>query len=266
MNAIIRRSLRKGLDVCKPLITSTFRQTNLDLKGIEWRLRVHSFPSAIAVIREGNCNDRLLDLSCRLINRTRHTTVNALKERGAPNWAARWPGEHYRLLAALVEELRPRTVVEIGTFTGLGTVALLEQLPPEGQLTTFDVIPWNRILESQSGPDREDTYLKAEDFSSGRLTQVIADAGDPQIAQRHAALFQRADLIFVDGPKDGVFERRFLENCAALSLRPGTILVFDDIRLLNMIDIWAGITHPKLDFTGFGHFTGTGLVEWSSTA
>jgi predicted O-methyltransferase YrrM len=167
------------------------------------------------------------------------------------------------LLKALAEEIQPRTAIEVGTFTGLGTLALLEGLTPEAHLTTFDIVPWDRILEAQVGPDREDTHLRTADFLDGKLTQIVADLGDLKTAKANTALFQEADLIFVDGPKDGIFERKFLDNCAAMTLKPGVILVFDDIRLLNMIDIWSGITHPKLDFTGFGHFTGTGLVEWS---
>ncbi len=235
----------------------------MDLRGVQWRLQGASMVSAIAVTREGLCNDRLLDLSTRLINRCRGTDSTLLPERGAPKWTDNWPGEHYRLLKALVEEIKPANVIEVGTYTGLGSLALLESLPSNGRLTTFDIIAWDKILDAQCGPDREDTYLRGSDFENGRLTQILADLSEPEVARTYANLFQEADLIFVDGPKNGVFEQRFLQNCAAMPLRPGTILAFDDIRLLNMIEIWAGIRHPKLDFTGFGHFTGTGLVEWS---
>jgi predicted O-methyltransferase YrrM len=263
MNTTIKNAARRGLELSKPFFKYAFDATSMDLRGVQWRLSCASMVSAIAVTRNGHCTNRLLDLGSSLISRTRQTTVQALSERGAPQWAGHWPGEHYRLLKALIEEIQPRTIVEIGTYTGLGSLALLESLPPEGHLTTFDIVPWDRILEAQSGPDRENTYLRSSDFGDRRLTQIITDLGDPKAAKAHAGLFQKADLIFVDGPKDGIFERKFLDNCAGMPLRPGTILVFDDIRLLNMIDIWSGITHPKLDFTGFGHFTGTGLVEWS---
>jgi hypothetical protein len=43
-----------------------------------------------------------------------------------------WPGEHYRLLAALVQLLRPRLVIEIGTAEGLSALALLKYLPAGG--------------------------------------------------------------------------------------------------------------------------------------
>ena len=31
----------------------------------------------------------------------------------------------------------------------------------------------------------------------------------------------------------------------------------------EMLRTWRGIERPKFDATSFGHFTGTGLVDWS---
>jgi hypothetical protein len=33
--------------------------------------------------------------------------------------------------------------------------------------------------------------------------------------------------------------------------------------LWNMLDIWYHLDKPKLDMTSFGHWSGTGLVQWS---
>ena len=40
--------------------------------------------------------------------------------------------------------------------------------------------------------------------------------------------------------------------------------MFDDIRLLNMIEQWRALPRPKLDLTSFGHWSGTGLVDWNA--
>src|SRR5215813_5231090 len=53
-----------------------------------------------------------------------------------------WPGEHYRLLAGLVQTLKPKKVLEIGTAEGISALALRKNLPPGGQVITFDIIPW----------------------------------------------------------------------------------------------------------------------------
>ena len=81
--------------------------------------------------------------------------------------------------------------------------------------------------------------------------------GRAWLAQR----FAEADLIFLDGPKDGYFEARFLANLLSMKLQPHALLVLDDIRLWNMLRIWRDLPPPKLDMTSFGHWSGTGFVE-----
>ena len=132
-------------------------------------------------------------------------------------------------------------------------LAMLPALGADATISTFDVIPWRQIQGS---------YLMEADFADRRLWQINGDVGVLEEAQKHIELFRSADLIFVDGPKDGVFEQKFLDNIHRIGLKPGALLLFDDIRVWRMLDIWRRISHPKLDLTGFGHWTGTGLVEW----
>ena len=81
--------------------------------------------------------------------------------------------------------------------------------------------------------------------------------------KKHLSLLNHAELIFCDVPKDGVFEQKFLTNMSLVRPTSTCLLVLDDIRLLNMIDIWRAIRSPKLDLTSFGHWAGTGLVDIS---
>ncbi len=53
-----------------------------------------------------------------------------------------FPGEHYRLLRAIVKILNPRVMIEVSTYTGMGSVAMI-QGQQEGQLHTFDIFPWD---------------------------------------------------------------------------------------------------------------------------
>jgi predicted O-methyltransferase YrrM len=202
-------------------------------------------------------SEHLLDLTARLIPRCSRIKLPLLAERGAPAYVHTWPGEHYRLLVALIEELRPKTVVEIGTFTGLSALAMIPALPDGSRLVTFDIFPWDTI---------PDTVLKREDFVPGRLEQIVADLGDLEVARRHAELLHNADLIFMDASKDGSLERRLLANFEEVGLKPNTLLVLDDIRVWNMLAIWRSVARPKLDLTSFGHFSGTGLIDWRATA
>lgn len=173
----------------------------------------------------------------------------------ASGWSAnQWPGEHYRLLSSLCRVLKAKNVVEIGTFWGAGSLALRDGVGPDGRVTTFDVIPWHGFPE---------TILLDSDFGRG-LCQIVGDLQDPAVFEQHRSIFEGADVIFMDAAKDGVMERVFLAQFARCCFKPHALLVVDDIRLWNMLDIWDEIRLPKLDMTCFGHYTGTGLVKLNS--
>ena len=163
-----------------------------------------------------------------------------------------WPGEHYKLLAAMVSVLAPRLVIEIGTAEGLSALTLKRYLKGDGKVVTFDLIPWREYPGS---------VLIPGDFDDGRLEQRVADLADPGAFQQHAELLAKADLLFVDAPKDGRFEPAFLKNLDGLA-RSAPLVVLDDIRVWNMLSTWRTITKPKIDLTSFGHWSGTGVVEW----
>lgn len=243
------------------LLRPILKLSRFDLRLARLRLREfgvrHAELSAVLSPHDapGVPNERLIDLLLALVARTRHIVISGLSERNPPELLQLWPGEHYRLLAALVQELNPRSVVEIGTFKGLSALAMLSCLPSDAQLTTFDILPWDEI---------PGTFLRPADFATGNFQQVVCDLKDPGNCQNYASLLRTADLIFIDGPKDGSFEQCLLDNFTSIGLRPQTLLVFDDIYIWNMLGTWLRIQHPKLDITTIGHYTGTGLVEWSS--
>ena len=107
-----------------------------------------------------------------------------------------------------------------------------------------------------------DTFLRPEDFEDDRLQQQIGDLSDAAVFDLHRSLIQETELLFVDGPKDGGFERKLLRQLETVDFHKPLLLVMDDIRFWNMLAIWHEIARPKLDLTSFGHWSGTGLVEW----
>lgn len=201
-------------------------------------------------------SERILELALAAAQAARTIDLSSVSSRvvRGPRFPDVWPGEHYRLLAGIVEVLKPRLVVEIGTATGLSALTLLERLSEDGRIVTFDVVPWRGV---------PDAVLRSEDFATGRLAQHVDDLADPAVSARHRALLEDADLLFVDAAKDGRMERRFLELFDGLAFVNRPVAVFDDIRLWTMLDIWRGIRRPKLDLTSFGHWSGTGLVDYS---
>lgn len=164
-----------------------------------------------------------------------------------------YPGEHYNLLASIVKTLQPGSVIELGTHLGYSALCMKKYLPASGKLFTFDVIPWNGF---------NNTILKQSDFD-GQLVQCVDDITDKQVFEKYRPMLEDAELIFMDALKDGVQEYKFLENLSTVKFKNKCLFVFDDIRLWNMLDIWFHMDKPKLDLTSFGHWSGTGIVEWN---
>jgi predicted O-methyltransferase YrrM len=186
-----------------------------------------------------------------LTPRIKHRRLGA-RDGPGPRWYETFPGEHYHLLTALSVLLRPQIVWEFGTDTGMSAVALSEG-DMLARVITVDIVPW-RTTPS--------TWFSQEDFDEDRICQVVSDMASPALFEAGGECLAMAELIFVDGPKDGRTEQCFLERLGAVAFSRNPIVVFDDIRVINMVNVWRGITRPKMDFTSYGHFTGTGLVDW----
>lgn len=202
-----------------------------------------------------SADDALIGLALRAADRAQQLDLASIAQRAQrpdeTRWVNQWPGEHYRFLAALVEVLEPRSIVEIGTYTGLSSLAMLSTMPPDARLATFDIIPWDAIDRSS---------LRADDFGD-RFAQHLGDLSDPSTFALHRELLTTADLIFIDGPKDRKFEPALLSMLLPVLTGSTAVLVLDDIRVMEMVAVWDAIKAPKFDATSLAHWSGTGLVR-----
>lgn len=168
-----------------------------------------------------------------------------------PRWYEAQTGDHYHLLKAACRVLKPKVVWEFGTGDGMSAVAMLEGYA-DAQIYTVDTV------DRATWIDRWDPII--------RITGDMANPGLFSKFYGHVAAsingMRDADLIFVDGPKDGFTETKFCGLLDAVKFARPPIVIFDDIRLMNMVHVWRAIAHPKLDVTSFGHWSGTGMVEW----
>jgi predicted O-methyltransferase YrrM len=208
---------------------------------------------------EGRPSERLLDLALAAIQHARVEDLGEISRRitGTPRWPDRWPGEHYKLLVGLVKALAPQVVIEIGTYQGLSALALAKRLPPGGVVHTFDVLPWR---------DVPGCVLTDQDLAGGGIVTHVADLTRAEVFEQHRPLVESAGLLFVDAAKDGTMERVLLERFESARFHAPPIVAFDDVRLWNMLRIWREVARPKLDLTSFGHWSGTGLVDWQPAA
>jgi predicted O-methyltransferase YrrM len=164
-----------------------------------------------------------------------------------------WPGEHYRLLAALAQTRKVGLAVDIGTWRGHSALALAEGAD---RVVTYDIIPWTEIPGS--------SCLRSSDFASGKVEQRIGDLTDPSFLASQMGTLMDADLILVDGPKGGpdkdAFEYRFTREVLTKMTDRQRVVVYDDIRQMPMVQFWRDLPLAKLDATSLGHWSGTGIA------
>ena len=119
-------------------------------------------------------------------------------------------GAALRLLAAI---LAARTVVEIGTGTGVSGIWLLRGMAPDGVLTSVDI-------EAEHQRHAREAFL-AEGVAPSRTRLITGRALEvlPRLAD------SSYDLVLADGAKDEYPD--YVEEAARL-LRPGGVLAIDN--------------------------------------
>lgn len=202
---------------------------------------------------EGSIDTANFDIILRWVKKAQNNDLACLSSRVHGKQLSqinRFPGEHYRLLNAIINESSPALVVEVGTYTGLASLVISKAMSA-GKLVTYDIIPWNKFSE---------TVLRDSDFP--KIEQRLGDLADETYFTSQKDIILNADILFIDAPKNGIFEQRFIKLFMKHRKTP-CVLIFDDIRLLNMIELWRSLNFQKIDLTSFGHWTGTGIVFYS---
>ncbi len=215
----------------------------------------HAQVSLILYDDRGLPTGRLVDVALGAIQHARHEDLSEIANRmpERERWPNHWPGEHYKLLTGIVRLIRPRIVIEIGTFQGLSALTLARHLPEGGAVHTFDIVHHSRI---------PGCVLRDGDLREGRIKPIVADLTRSSVFEQYRGLFEAAELIFVDAAKDGVMEQVLLDRFESVQFQARPLVVFDDIRVWNMLKIWRNVRRPKLDLTSFGHWSGTGIIDW----
>ncbi len=93
-----------------------------------------------------------------------------------------------RVLSMISHMIKPRNILEIGTYTGYSAICLAEGLAPGGKLITIDI---NDELE-----DRVRSYFREAQLDS-RVSFLIGNA-----TGIIPTLTERFDLVFIDADKE----------------------------------------------------------------
>ena len=129
-----------------------------------------------------------------------------------------------RLLKMFVEMIRPKNILEVGTFSGYSAICMAEGLGEDGKVWTFEI---NDEMEDFTRPWIEGSPV------ADKIRFIIGDANVE--APKLGVVF---DMAFVDGDK-----RTYVETYEmALSLlRPGGYIIADNT-------LWDGhVVDPAYD-------------------
>lgn len=126
-----------------------------------------------------------------------------------------------RVLSMLSHMIKPKTILEIGTFTGYSAICLAEGLAPEGKLVTIDK---NDELEN-----RVRQYFKEANLENV-ITYILGNAMDiiPELELDIDLVFIDADKINYTHYYDMVFEK----------VRKGGYFIIDNV-------LWSGKVVPE---------------------
>ena len=121
-----------------------------------------------------------------------------------------------RFLSMLSHLVKPRTIVEIGTFTGYSALCLAEGLAPDGMLHTIDIDPYlpemvHRYIEKAGMLDRITMHHRP-------ALEVIPTIPAP------------FDLVFIDADKQN-YSNYF--DAVIDKVRPGGLIIADNV-------LWSG--------------------------
>ena len=116
-----------------------------------------------------------------------------------------------RLLKMLVKMIRPKNVLEVGTFSGYSAICMAEGLDEDGRLYTFEI---NDEMEDFTRPWIENSPV------ASKIHFIIGDANVE--AHKLNVVF---DMAFIDGDK-----RTYIETYETVLklLRPGGFILADN--------------------------------------
>ena len=161
-------------------------------------------------------------------------------------WFTLWPGEHYAFLDGLARVVQPNLVLDVGTYHGASALVMARHART---VVTYDVVALDEIGNA---------YVSLT-TDHKNVQQVLGDLADEAFYESQVELIRTADLVLVDGPKDGFFEYAVVPRLLR-DMKGEAILILDDIRFANMVELWKSQNKPRLDVGCFAHSSGAGVV------
>jgi predicted O-methyltransferase YrrM len=121
-----------------------------------------------------------------------------------------------RFLSMISHMIKPKYILEIGTYTGYSAICLAEGLQSDGKLFTVDVNPENEDLVNN---------FIVQSGNTGKIIHIIGDA-----YQIIRTLKQPFDLVFIDADKPNY--EKYYELIMEI-IPAGSFILLDNV-------LWSG--------------------------
>lgn len=150
------------------------------------------------------------------------------------------PNNYYKLLSFIVDQLKPKIIVELGAYTGASTVALLSSMEKDSHIYSIDKIDDWRFV------DKSDPRLSLLVGNSIELVDLVPN---------------NIDIIFIDTDhtKDQITKEWEVYRH---KISPNGVVILDDIHLNDgMTEFWNSLPYNKIDLSEY-HNTGFGIFQF----
>lgn len=156
--------------------------------------------------------------------------------------------EHYRLLAAFADMFYNEIIIDIGTFKGLSALALAYNKQ-------------NHVITVNK--EKRSNFLgkAVEEFPIEPILHDILKIRENEYLTNK---IKESAFVLLDITHNGKDEKEFYNFLLEIDYKG--ILIADDIYLKrngDMEGFWNSIKEKKFDLTEYGHWSGTGIVDFS---
>ena len=155
-------------------------------------------------------------------------------------------GEHYKFLAAISDLFSGEIIIDIGTFKGVSAMSLA--MNRKNQVVTVNIVKRSNFIGKTDLP----------------IEQIICNIVDVRDNEDLVEKIIQSRIILLDITHNGEDEAKFYDFLMEISYQG--ILICDDIQLTRLGDMpgfWNAIKETKYDLSKYGHWSGTGLVDFS---
>lgn len=171
--------------------------------------------------------------------------IDQMYERGKRDVLDKQDWGYYQFLPCLIQETKPKQIVELGGAMGVAALMMLSSLPLKSKLYS--------ITLEEGG--LEFSYIKKE---YPNFVPIVGNDLDMTVWPQNLDL-KKTDIWFFDSLHTTEQLTKELELYSPY-FKKGAILLFDDIKMDEIWPVWLDLPYEKLD-ASILHFTGFGIAQ-----